>query len=194
MRFLLSIIGVVVFIVLVIVIIASSNSSKPIGAPINLDNYNYPESSVTQISTGELVSDSQRIAIQITVTQSQASIYILNTYLHTVVKSESFANNSTAYGVFLGGLQNAAFTDSRRTNEVNMFGVCPLGDTYQYQLNNGTKTVSNLWSTSCSFSDGTFAGNGPLIRQLFTLQIPNFNTFTSGYNNTYINSIISNQF
>lgn len=184
MRFFLSILGVIIFIVVVIVIIASSGTNKGVFKTVNPTSYNNASSSVTQINTGELVSDSQRAAIKITITQSKASIYILGGYNQTVLNSESFANNSTAYGVFLGALANANFTNSRLTNEVNMFGVCPLGNTFQYQLNNGTKLVSNLWSTSCSDSDGTFYGNGSLIRQLFQLQIPNYNDFTNQTNLT----------
>jgi hypothetical protein len=179
MRFFLSIFGVVIFIVVVIVIIASHGTAKPVGKPIDVASYNYPGSSVTQITTGQLVADSNRQAIQITVTQDQVSIYILNGYNNTISNSESFPNNSTSYGVFLGALQNAMFANARRTTETNMFGVCPLGNTYQYQLNSDTKTVSNLWSTSCSLNDGTFAGSGQLIRQLFNLQIPNYTSFTS---------------
>ncbi len=177
MRFFLSILGVVIFIVVVIVIIASHGAPKVVTKPISLSTYNTPTSTLTQITTGQLVADSRRQAIKITVTQSQVSIYILNGYNQTIAKSESFANNSTAYGDFLGAVQLAGFTNSRLTTQSNMFGICPLGNTYQYQLNNGSKTTSNLWSTSCRLSDGTFNGNGSLIRQLFNLQVPNYSNF-----------------
>jgi hypothetical protein len=184
MRFFLSIFGVILFIVAVIVIIATSGPSKTIKKSISLTSYNYPGSSVTQTTSGELVGDSQRRAIQITVSQSAVSIFILSGYNQTVSNSETFQNNSTSYGVFLGALQNAMFTSSRKTTETNMFGVCPIGNTFQYRLNNSTNTVSNLWSTSCSLNDGTFNGNGPLIRQLFSLQIPNYNSFIQSTDNT----------
>jgi len=177
MRFFLSLLGIVIFIVVVIVIIASHGSGKPAPKPINLDNFNTANSSVTQITTGELVGEESRQAVKVTVTQSARTIYLLSGYENNVSSSETFANTPAAYSAFLGALQNNGFAVSRPTTEANMFGVCPLGDTYQYELDNYTSTVSSLWSTSCSITDGTFNGYGSTIRQLFSLQIPNFLTY-----------------
>ena len=150
MRFFLSILGVILFVVIIIVIIASSGSKPNIKA-INLDSFNNPNTSLTQTTTGQLVGDESRRAIKIVITQNQRTISILSGYNQTVTSTETYYNNAAAYGVFLGAMQNANYTSSRNTNEVNMFGVCPLGNTFQYQANSPTKTVSNLWSTSCSF-------------------------------------------
>jgi hypothetical protein len=188
MRFFLSILGVVIFIVVMIIIVASHGSSpskKPLQKPINLSSYNYPGSSLTVITTGSLVADSNRQAVEITVSQDQVSIALLNTYNQTVSKTESFPNNSTAYGVFLSSMQNEQFTTSKLTTEKSIFATCPLGQTYQYQLSNTTKIVSNLWATSCSNLDGNFDGFGSTIITLFNLQIPNYSSFmSSGVNNS----------
>lgn len=188
MRFFLSVLAVIIFVVVVIVLIASSSPPKSTLKAINLTNYNNAGSSVTQTTTGNLVGDDKREAIRITVSQSSRTIYLLSGYQQTVANSESFSNNPTAYGIFLGALQNANYTASRHTNEQNMFGVCPLGDTYQYELDSSTATISNLWSTSCDLSDGTFYGFGSLIRELFSLQIPNYNSYTA--HETTVNSNI----
>jgi hypothetical protein len=177
MRFFLSILGVIIFVVVVIVIIASSSSGKSSIKPINATNYSSFGTSVSQTSTGQLVGNNQRQAIRITVTSSERDIYFLNGYDQTISNSETFTNTSTAYSVFLGALQNAGFTTSKKTAQTNIFGVCPLGNTYQYELDSTTSTVFNNWSTSCYASDGNFGGNGPLIRQLFALQIPDYSTF-----------------
>lgn len=178
MRFFLSIFGVIVFIVVVIVIIANNSNSSTSPKPIVLTNYNNANSSVTQISTGTLVGEENRQAVRITISQASRTIYFLTGYEQTILNSETLPNNPQSYSVFLGALSNAGFTSPRKTSEVNMFGVCPLGSTYQYQLNNNNNSVSNLWSTSCQISDGTFNGDGPLIRQIFELQIPDFSNFT----------------
>ena len=78
-------------------------------------------------------------------------------------------------------MQIAGYTNSKRTTQTNIYGVCPLGSTYQYQLTNSGNSIVNTWSTSCTNIDGTFIGNGPLIRQLFTLQIPNYTNFVAPY-------------
>lgn len=182
MRFFLSLLAVVVFIVVVIVIVATHNSHPAAPKPINLDNYNYAGTSVSQITTGELTGEENRQAIEITVSDNQKSIYILDGYEQNIASSQTFGNTSAAYGVFLGALQDQGFAISRKTTEVNMFGICPLGNTYQYELNSNGNTVFNLWSTSCALTDGTFDGLGSTIRQLFDLQIPDYNTFVQSLN------------
>lgn len=179
MRYLLSVLAIIIMVVIAIVIIATHGKTNTV-KPIVVTGYNYAGTSVSQTTTGELVGDEQRQAYRITVTETSRTIYLLSGYQQVIYGSENFVNNPTAYGVFLGALQNAGFTFSRHTNEVNMFGVCPLGNTYQFELDSPTATVSNLWSTSCLTRDGTFAGTTGLIRTLFALQIPNFNAFTKG--------------
>ena len=186
MRFFLSILGVIIFIVVVIVLIATHSSGKPAIKPVNLNNYNFSGTSVSQTTTGRLVGNNEREAIRITITNTERDIYLLNTYDQTIANSETFPNTPTAYNVFLGALQNAGFTLSRTTTQTNIFGVCPLGNTYQYELDGSANTVFNNWSTSCTARDGSFAGNGPLIRQLFSLQIPNYNDFIKSTNNISI--------
>ena len=182
MRFILSIVGVILFIIAIIVIISQGNTTTIDTRKIDLAKYNYPGTSLTQTTSGNLVGNDQRAAIRLTISQSERTVYLLSTYDQTVVNSESFPNTPAAYGAFLGAMQNAGYTNSKITSQKNIYGVCPLGSTYQYQFNNANSIQSNLWSTSCTSGDGTFVGNGPLIRQLFTLQIPNYKTFTQPYN------------
>jgi hypothetical protein len=178
MRFFLSILAVIILVVVVIVLIASNNPSKSIVKAINVNSYNNSGSSVTVTTTGELVGEDQRQAIRVTIDQSERSIYLLTGYEQSIAGSETFPNTPAAYSAFLGALENQNFALERKTDEQNMFGVCPLGDTYQYELDSSTRTVTNLWSTSCSASDGTFDGYGQTIRTLFSLQIPNYVSFT----------------
>ena len=182
MRFFLSILAVVIAVIVVIVIVAT-NGSGPKQKEFNVTSYNYPGTSVVQTTTGILTGQDMRQAIRISVSQSNRTIDILTGYNQNVTSTESFSNDSAAYDAFLGALQNASYTHSRFTTQQYIYGICPLGNTYQYVLNSPSGPVSNLWSTGCSTKDGTFAGNGPLIRQLFTLQIPNYNAFTQNVPN-----------
>lgn len=177
MRFFFSVLAVIVFIVVVIVLVAGHSTNKIAQKTINLTTYNYPGTSVSQTTTGLLVGEDQRQAIRITVSEDERDIYFLTGYEMAVSSSETYTNTPLAYSTFLGALENANFTYSRKTTQQNIFGVCPLGNTYQYQLDSPTSTVFNNWSTSCNLSDGTFAGYGSFIRQLFSLQIPNYSTF-----------------
>lgn len=181
MRYLLGVIGVIVAIVVVIVILISSNTNTG-PKPVDVSTYNYAGTSVSQTTTGALVGEDQRRAIKIIISQDSRTIEILSGYEDSVVNSESFSNTPAAYSAFLGGLQNANFSSSRKTKETNILGVCPLGNIYFYELDNGVNTIFNNWSTSCSASDGTFFGYGSLIRQMFQLQIPNYNSYVQNVN------------
>lgn len=188
MRYFLSILAVVVLVVITIIIIANSAGHRKsnLTPQVSLSNYSYAGTYVSQTTNGILTNEDQRTAIKITVSQASRQLDILSGYEQNVTSSETFPNTPAAYNVFLQGIQQAGFTKSRKTTETNMFAVCPLGNTYQYVLNSPTATVSNLWSTSCFLTDGTFNGSGVLVRQLFQLQIPNFTAFTQ--NLTSINS------
>ena len=182
MRYIVSILVVVLFVVLAIVLIATSTSHKNISNGVNLTKYNYAGTSVSQTTFGVLDGDDQRVAIEITVTQESRTIDILSGYENTISNTESYANTSQAYTAFLQALDVAGFADNRATSEPYMLGACPTGQTYQYVLNTPSGTPSSLWGTSCSAGDGTMNGEGPLIRQLFQLQISNYNTFVSNVN------------
>ena len=181
MRYFLSVLAVIVFLVVVIVLIVTNHSGPGTTAKIiNITSYNTPNSAVSFITDGTLVGNDQRQAIEITITQSSRSIYILDGYNQNIASQESFTNVPAAYSAFLGAMANYGFTDSRSTSEQNMFAICPLGNTFQYQLTNFSSLVSNLWGTTCSNSDGNFNGYGSTVNYLFTLQIPNYAAFTQG--------------
>jgi hypothetical protein len=109
MRYILSIIGVIVFIVAVIVIISlGSAKPKPV-AGINLDNYNTSNSSLSQVSTGSLVGEGQRQAVEIIITQNERTLEYLTGYEQTVTQSETYPNTPAAYSAFLQSMVVAGF-------------------------------------------------------------------------------------
>lgn len=181
MRFFLTIFFVVAVVILTIFLI-TRGVHKIVNPPPNLNNYNNSVSSVSQTTIGAVVGEENRAGIQIVISQSTRTINILSGYEETVTNTNTTANTPAAYQVFLQAIQQAGFTSNRVINPTNMFAVCPLGSTYQYALTDSGKTVSNLWSTSCGSLQGNFIGNGPLITQLFQLQIPNYSTFVRNVN------------
>lgn len=192
MRFaIISIVAVFFIIFSFIIIVAknnqhNSNNKKAIAAaPASITNYDDSSSSVSFITFGNLVANSQRTAVRITVTSANVDISILNGYQETVVNSESFANNLVAYKEFLSNLNANKFLTSKKTN-LQEASACPSGETYEMILTNNLQTVSDLWDDNCNTGvDGTFAGNGQqnvfAIQTLFENQIPNYPDFTSNY-------------
>lgn len=184
MRYFLSVLAIVLVLVISIIVIARSGGNTSRNNAINVANYGTNLSSAaTETTYGYLVGENQRVAVQVVVNPSTRTINILSGYENNVVNTQTYSNTPAAYQAFLGGLANAGFELSKPTSQVNMFGVCPLGDTYTYELNNGEKDVINSWSTSCRASDGTFKGSASLVLQLFQMQIPNYFTFTNNLQN-----------
>jgi len=145
-----------------------------------LSSYAGSDASVQQTTTGRLVGEEDRRAIRITVSRSQRTIDILGGYEETILSTQQITNTQAAYNAFLHALDNEGFTKSKKSPESSQSGVCPLGNQYNYTVLEGTNDLSNLWSTSCTLSDGTFNGNGPTIRQLFQSQINNYSQFVNG--------------
>lgn len=186
MRYIISIIAVIIFVVIAIIIIATSGSHAPANKPgVNLVNYNYPGTSVSQTTEGELVGEDQREAVRVTVTQSLVEVDILSGYEENITNTEKFANTPAGYEAFLQGLELAGFIAGRTTTEKYMLGVCPEGQIFTYILKSPTKTVTNYWGTSCDSGDGTFAGNASLVQQLFQMQVSNYQNFTESVNLSY---------
>jgi hypothetical protein len=159
MKYFLTVLAVVIILVVTIVLLARSNETKST-PPLNLNSYSNSTSDVSVTVTGALVAEENRQAFKITINQNSRTIDALSGYEQTVSNTQSFPNTPAAYEVFLQGLQTAGFLSSKTTNQPNYFSVCPLGDTFQYELENNGKTLSNLWTTSCFVAGGNFTGSG----------------------------------
>jgi len=146
MRFFLTIFFVVAVVILTIFLI-TRGVHKVVNPPPNVNNYNNSTSSVSQTTIGAVVGEEKRAGVQIIISQSTRTINALSGYEETVTNTSTTANTPAAYQVFLQSIQQAGFTSNRVINPTNKFAVCPLGSTFQYELTDGSKTVSNLWST-----------------------------------------------
>ena len=186
MRYILGVLGVVLVAFLAIILITthgpsndgSANSpKKPAG--INLFDYDNGDSAVKMTIQGRLVGEDQRQAIRVTVTQSQRHIDMLSGYEENASKSETFPNTPAAYSTLLHALNNANFTKKRKGITDDERGTCPTGNRYIYELKKGNDQVQRLWAASCATGEGTFAGNGSLIRDMFRAQVPDYDTFLS---------------
>jgi hypothetical protein len=123
---------------------------------------------------GPVVANDQHKAVRITIGRDQNQVEVIQGYQGDVMSSQQYDNNQAAYTVFLKALQLQGYTngdpDPARADER---GFCPQSKRYIYEIvSPGGATVQRYWSSECKV--GTFRGNGILIRNLFRLQIPDY--------------------
>lgn len=187
MRYGLGVLGIVVVALIAIGLIVSrpnnaTTTSKPVAkgpAVVNLLDHDKSDSAVKVTTQGRLVGEEQRRSVRITVTQSQRTIDVIQGYEGNVIKSETFSNTPAAYSTFIRALNTSGFTRYRKGANTDERGSCPQENRYIYEINKGGQQIQRLWSSSCGSADGSFAGSGSRVRDLFQHQIPEYDKFTS---------------
>jgi len=122
--------------------------------------------------------------LRITVSGTLNEIDIMQGYQGNIIRSETYANNTTAFDTFLQSLQLLNFSKGRKA-PTNYQGYCPTGNRYTYSFNDGQTDLFKFWSTTCG--NGTFEGKAPAVRSLFRQQIPqrDFNAFVTSTDINY---------
>ncbi|HUD03540.1 MAG TPA: hypothetical protein VMR51_02015 [Patescibacteria group bacterium] len=186
MRNIYLILGVAVFVILLIFIIfglnrpvTTTNNSKP----VIMSDFADTNADVIYTTEGIINGDELHRIIKITVDKNSRMVEVISGYQGTIIKSESFTNNSSAFKAFLASLQAEGFIAKRsKPGSTNSLGQCPLGTKYYFDSTGITGAPGDLWITSCSAKIGTFAGSLNSVQQLFQLQIPDYNNIVSGVN------------
>lgn len=141
---------------------------------LKLTDYADRSSQVVLHTDGRLVGEEDRRSVRITVSANERRLEVLSGYNGQVVNSQSYPNTQAAYSVFLNGLSGAGFMKAKKTSITNPQSICTGGKHYYYNVSENGEKKSDLWSTSCDKS-GTFDGRASTVRELFQLQIPDYN-------------------
>jgi hypothetical protein len=185
MRYVLGAFGVVVLLILVVLLVARRNPAPTSPTQTGKKQVvvtDFADKSATAQLTmrGEVTGDEDRRSIRISVSKQERVVEILKGYNETVENRQSFSNTDSAYSNFLSALENAGFALEKETSIKDERGVCPLGKRYVYKLVDGSDQVFRLWNTSCGAKQGSFGGDGGLVRTLFQNQIPDYRTLVRG--------------
>lgn len=176
MKYVLGVIGVVVFLFIVAMLVFNRGDDPAQPTPLRssqLVEFADKNSTVSHTTVGKVVGNEQHYSIRITVTPVERRLEILNTYDDNVIRSQTFQNTGSAYENFLSAIGGQGFITSKETSIRDQRSACPTGTRYTYDLRENGDSRVNLWSTSCN-SNGTFAGRAATIRQLFQRQIPDY--------------------
>ena len=183
MRYVLGVLGLIILAIFAIALIGRSGTNvQQEGKPVvSLVDYENSGATVSHTTEGRIVGEDMHKSIRITVNRSERKAEVLTGYQGTVEKSQSFANNSEAFKIFIRALSNAGFTRERETEQKDERGICPQANRFIYELRDDSgKEITRLWSTSCGSRQGTFGGDASTIRRLFQDQITDYNRFVSG--------------
>ncbi len=183
MRYIWTILGIVLIIILGVVLIRNRSqnnaaSKSPVQA-VKLADYSSKVLASAQYTVdGPINAPENHKSIRITVSPNARSIDLVQGYQGNVVKHADFGNDTNSFFNFLSALERARFT-SKRPTKASYDAACPTTNRYTYILREGSKDVSNLWSAKCA--TGTFAGDPALANQLFQAQIPDYSAFVSSF-------------
>jgi hypothetical protein len=163
-------IGLIVLVIVLIVKAIAGPAAAP-SSQIDITNYtNTPNASVTLLVDGPTSVDQDHRQMKIMVSGTQNEIDILQGYQGTVMTTQTYSNNTTAFGVFLQTLKLMNFSKGKFST-ANYQGYCPMGDRYIFTFSNGENNLFTYWATSCG-GQGTFEGNLSQVLAQFTQQIP----------------------
>lgn len=129
--------------------------------------------------SGPVVAEENHREIRVTISKNTRSVEILKGYSGAVESTKTYPNTPEAYKAFLGALDAARFSAKREGSVTDITSTCVTGRHYHYELAVGSDKKVDSWTTSCSLSQGTFAGNSQ-TGELFQKQIPDYSNFTSG--------------
>lgn len=178
MRFIIGVLGILLLLFLFITLVFRGGNDNDTSSETKLTSSQLVEfadkdSKVTVTTVGRVVGNESHNGIRIVVTPVERRLEILNTFDNNVIRSETYPNTQSAYSNFLSALSGQGFLTSKDSSIEDQRTQCPTGNRFNYDLTEGSETRSSLWAVSCN-KNGTFAGNGQTVRQLFQLQIPNY--------------------
>lgn len=132
--------------------------------------------SVRMTVQGPIVANENRESYQIEVGLSARSIAAIKGFDSQVVSSANYDNNRQAYTEFAYALSRAGFGKARNVSDVaaDERGVCATGKRYIFEILDNGRSVSRLWTSTCSNVSGTLdVGSKSIssIKSLFDLQI-----------------------
>lgn len=133
---------------------------------------NNANSSVRMTVRGPIVGDEQFRSYQITISPTSRSIITWSGYDQAnVIDQKTLDNDKKAYDEFVYAINYAGYTKSAVVKDNNTKGLCASGRVYHFEVLSDSTTSQDTWTTNCNSKQGSFRGNGPVIRELFLKQI-----------------------
>lgn len=139
------------------------------------------DSAVRMVIAGNVRADQTYREIHITSSREGNNLEVIQGYEGNVIKSQGYSNNQNAYDTFLRSLQFAGYMQGDNDKKLaDDRGHCPLGQRYIFEIIENSKIVQRYWTSDCGNSaPHTFLGKTYLVKDLFQMQIPDYDELTS---------------
>jgi hypothetical protein len=184
MRYIIGFLVTIGLIIVALILIfhgGNGGQQKPQTDAPALSQYSQTSTTVRWTVDGPVNNTANHRQVRVTVGQIAVIAEVLQGYDGTVIKSETYPNNTAAYAAFLHSLTLAGYTKGDTDPKLrDERGYCATGDRYVYEVANGSTIKEHYWHTSCG--KGTYLGASELTNGLFRAQVPSYSTFTSGVN------------
>jgi hypothetical protein len=174
---------VALLILLIVLIVHGGGKPKVPTSSRTLDSYSNTSATVSMEIDGPINAQSEHDQLLVTIGSNSATLQVMQGYNGNVTKTDNYANTQAAYDAFLHALEYAGFTEgSTASNLSDDSGYCPLGDRYVFELQQNGSSIERYWTTNCSGTPHSFAGNVGLVTTLFQNQIPGYSTDVESLN------------
>jgi hypothetical protein len=184
MRYFVGLIAIILVFVIGLALIfgghkKSTKTPKPI--VLTLPDYASTNAQVSFSTDGTINGDDQHREIWIIVSRDQRMVQTIQGYSGHVIDTHTQTNNQAAYSIFLKAINNAGFMNHLKGASLtaDYTAICPLQNRYILTVSEGSRTISQLWTSDCGTASGNFGGNFDTIQSLFQDQITNYDDITA---------------
>lgn len=159
--------------IILIIALIFHGGGGPAPKQLKVTDYINDTSGVRLTIDGPVSASQTHYDAQITVTEDEARIQVIQGYENDVVSSKTYPMNPTSYAVFLHSLDKVGYTKGNTSKALaDERGYCSSGKRYIFELRDGDNELERFWYTSCN--SGTYKGNAALTLSLFEKQIPDY--------------------
>lgn len=137
---------------------------------------------VRMTARGPIVANEDFRGYEIAINSSSRILTVFEGYNNKAISKTKLPNTVAAYEQLVYALNRVGFMNGNELTGDNndVRGICATGQLYDFKILNQDENVKDLWTTSCSAARGSFNANLKTIKKLFTSQIPDFRSKTSG--------------
>ena len=175
MRYLIGLLITIAVIIFIIIRLLSGGSDTP-GQPVpELADYASTDTVVRMIVANSVQAIDMHRRVEITVGRDSAEFVLFRGYDGEELNSKRYGMNEQAYESFLRALDiSGRYTEGNPDPDLeDERGYCAIGSRYVFEIVDGDgEVIQHYWSTSCG--PKTFDGDTDTVRQLFELQIPDY--------------------
>lgn len=175
MRYLIGLLLFIFLVIFVIIRLLSGGGGEEKKLPTSLASYADTSTVVRWIQNNPTQASETHRQVTIEVGQDVAALTVTKGYEGEILKTQSFPMNTSAYADFLLSLQRSGGFNLGNSDKdlADGRGYCATGMSYSYDIIDGSgDEIQHFWSASCT--KGTFKGKPDIVRDLFQMQIPNY--------------------